>query len=408
MEREGVGRRGLRRRKMEDSMAQAGALPALVIGGGIGGLTAAIALQRVGMEAAVFERAGALEEAGAGLTLWPNAISALRRIGLGGALATVGQPVTHSRILSWRGDVLADLPVGLLERRFGAPMMGVHRGELQSALVAALAPGTLSTGAACVGFTHDAGGVHARLAGDQEAAGVLLVGADGIRSTIRAQLWGQAPLRYAGYTAWRGVARVPSRLWPAETASEIWGAGKRFGLVPLTGGRVYWFAAVNAPESAPEGAPGRPSGRQRELLDRFHGWPDAVLAAIEGTDEPAILRNDIYDRPPLAHWSQGRVTLLGDAAHPMTPNMGQGACQAIEDAAALAACLASTRNVTAALRAYERRRLARANAIVRQSLGIGQIAQWEQPWLVGARNLALKLTPTTLVVRQMAWALRPV
>lgn len=292
----------------------------LIAGGGIGGLVAAIALQREGIAVSVFERVKELEEVGAGLTLWANALRAIQKIGLTDLLETVGKPLTRSCILSWQGKVLSETPVEALTKRFGTPLVAVHRADLQAALLSTLGEGVVQTGVTCTGFQQDDMEVRAHLANGQDVAGDLLLGADGIHSTLRAQLFGATRPRYADYTAWRGVAQIAPRPWGEQTATEIWGNGRRFGLVPLSRGRMYWFATLNTPE----GMRDKEEGRKQELLDLFHTCHDPVPAVIEATDEAAILRNDIYDRPPLHHWSLGRVTLLGDAAHPMTPNMGQG------------------------------------------------------------------------------------
>lgn len=375
---------------------------ALIIGGGIGGLVTALALQREGINATVFERAKELHEVGAGLTLWANAIRALQKIGFAGFLETIGKPLTRSAILSWQGHILSDTPVEELTKRFGTPMMAVHRADLQTTLRKAVDEGVLHTDATCVSFEQDEKGVRVLFADGQEAYGDLLVGADGIHSIIRAQLWGAAKPRYAGYTAWRGVAQIAPQQWYEQAATETWGYGRRFGLVPLSQERMYWFATLNTPENVRD----KESGRKQELLELFQTCHEPVSTVIEATDESSILRNDIYDRPPLQRWGKGRVTLLGDAAHPMTPNMGQGACQAIEDAVELAACLKAENDVIAALRAYEARRLKRTSTIVQQSFRIGQVAQWEQPLAANARNILVKMLPARLLLRQLEGVLR--
>lgn len=374
----------------------------LIAGGGIGGLVAAIALQREGIAVSVFERVKKLEEVGAGLTLWANALRALQQIGLTDLLETVGKRLMRSRILSWQGKILAETPVEALTKRFGTPMMSVHRADLQAALRSAIGEGIVQMDATCTGFQQDDTQVQAHLADGREISGDLLVGADGLHSSIRAQLFGVTPPRYAGYTAWRGVARIMPRQWGEQVATETWGKGRRFGLIPLSQGRMYWFATVNAPE----GRRDKERSSKQELLELFHTCHAPVPAVIEATDEAAILRNDIYDRPPLPHWSQGRVTLLGDAAHPMTPNMGQGACQAMEDAVALATCLATQRTVPWAIQGYEKQRLKRANAVVQQSARIGQVAQWEGALAVKLRNTALKMLPTPLLLKQLEGVLK--
>ena len=375
---------------------------ALIAGGGIGGLITAIALLRAGMNVAVFERVKEQQEVGAGLTLWANAIQALHKIGLPELLPSIGQPLSRSCILSWQGTILSETPMKALAERHGTPLTAVHRADLLAALLKAVGDNVVQSGVACTSFQQDEMGVRLQLANGEEVAGDLLVGADGIHSTIRAQLFGATKPRYAGYTAWRGIAYTTPDGWNERMATETWGKGKRFGLVPLSRGRIYWFATLNEPE----GAPDPETGRKQRLLKLFFTCRTPVQDVIEATEEAAILHNDIYDRPPLAHWSKGRVTLLGDAAHAMTPNLGQGACQAIEDALVLARCLATESTIVSALQAYERQRIKRANIIVQRSHRLGQVFQWEQPLAARARNTLFRLMPTQVLLKQLEWILQ--
>ena len=375
---------------------------ALIAGGGIGGLVTAIALQRAGLNVSVFERVKDQQEVGAGLTLWANAIQALRQVGLPELLPSIGQPLTRSCILSWRGEILSETPMKALAERFGTPLVAMHRADLLSALLKAVGENVVRSGVVCTGFRQDETGVHLQLAGGEEVTGDLLVGADGIHSSMRLQLFGAVKPRYAGYTAWRGVASTTPNGWNEQVTTETWGNGKRFGLVPLSQGRIYWYATLNAPE----GTPDPQTGRKERLLKLFSTCHAPVTEVIEATDEAAILHNDIYDRPPLAHWGKGRITLLGDAAHAMTPNLGQGAGQAIEDAAALARCLASESSVSSALRAYEGQRLKRANTIVQRSYRTGQVAQWEWPLATWMRDTLAKMTPSQVLLQQLEWILQ--
>ena len=366
---------------------------AIIIGGGIGGLAASIALRQAGLTVAVFERTPVWEAVGAGLSLWPNALNALRRLGLGEPMAALGTPQADAVIRTWRGKPLSCLPASEMARRFGSPLIGIHRADLQQILLDTLDAGTIHPGAECVNIEEDATGVRAAFADGSYAEGAVLIGADGLRSTVRAHLWGAAPPRYAGYTAWRGVT-------PGDTqavAGEWWGRGVRFGAVPLSEGRVYWFASV----TAPEGGADPPGERKQTLLRLFDGWDAPVLTLIAATGEAAILRNDIYDRDPLPRWGRGRVTLLGDAAHPMTPNLGQGAGQALEDAIVLGACLRANGDPASTLRAYEDKRRARTAAVVRQSRLFGQLAQSERRSVCWLRDAIFRWTPTRLQFRQL-------
>jgi 2-polyprenyl-6-methoxyphenol hydroxylase-like FAD-dependent oxidoreductase len=385
-------------------MARSTTKRALIIGGGIGGLTAAAALRQAGIEVAVYERTAELREVGAGLILWPNAMQALGMLGghgesprLAEAVRSVSRASGGAALLTWRGERLLEaFPRKLLECEFGEPAAAVHRAELLGVLLRAAGAEIVHLGARCVGFRQEGTGVTARLEDGREIEGDLLIGADGLRSVVRGQLLGETQLRYAGYTAWRGVATFKL---DQDTWFESWGRGARFGAGGLTRERVYWYATANVPK----GAPDAPEGRRRELIERFREWHAPVPALLEATDESAILRTDLYDREPVKRWSEGRVTLLGDAAHPTTPNLGQGACMAIEDAVVLASCLRDHAEIPAALRAYERRRIPRTSAIVRQSRRVGGIGQWENPAACRLRDWFLKRTPARVRLRQLQW-----
>jgi len=359
-------------------------MKAVVIGAGIGGLAAGIALQRAGVAVEIFERAEAMKEVGAGLSLWANAIRALDRLGLGDAMRALSARYEIAGLRTWDGRILTS-PSPDLERRLGVLTIVVHRAELLDALVKACGPSRIHLGASFERFHQDAGGVTAEFAGGLRASGDILIGADGLHSVVRAQLHGHQPPAYAGYTAWRAVVPFDT---DSVHAGESWGHGARFGLVPMGGNRVYWFATENTPEG------GRHADEQAHLLRLFRGWHAPIEELIETTPASTILRNDICDRPVLNRWGEGRTTLLGDAAHPMTPNLGQGACQALEDAVVLARSVQERSDVADALRAYEAQRIPRANGIVVQSRRIGAMAQWERRWAVALRNALLaRLSP---------------
>ncbi|HYL84941.1 MAG TPA: FAD-dependent monooxygenase [Candidatus Angelobacter sp.] len=367
----------------------------IVIGGGIGGLTATIALRRAGIEAHAYERAPALREVGAGISLWANALHALDELGLANAIRPHVLSELHAGLRTWRGAVLSSAASNELTKRFAVPIAVMHRADLLAVLAGQVSSQQLHFDHECTGFVQDAAGVTARFTNGKVVRGDVLIGADGLRSVVRAQLFGDQPPRYAGYTAWRAI--VPTT-HTGIASCESWGPGQRFGIIPLGDGRVYWYATKNLPE----GQRDEPGQAKQNLLRLFRGWHDPVEALIQATDESAILRNDIYDRDPLPRWSENRVTLLGDAAHPMTPNLGQGGCQAIEDAVVLAACLANSHQVDSALRRYQDRRIPRTSAIVLQSRRIGEIGQWENLLLCFLRNAAIRAVPSRIKARQIA------
>lgn len=366
----------------------------LIAGAGVGGLTLGCALAQRGIEAEVYERAAELKPVGAGLSMQTNALLALRRLGLSEAVKAAGAVLTGVRFCDWKGQTLAEASLAPIAAEFGEPMVVIHRARLHEILLEAMGPERLHLGRLATGFEQDAAGVTLTLA-DGVERGAALVGADGLRSVVRERLRGAEPLRYAGYTAWRGVCPLPAG-GLADWGVEVWGPGMRFGYTPMGEGQVYWFATANAPAGEADGE--RP---REELLRRFAGWAEPVGTLIASTPEAALLRTDIFDRRPIGAWSQGRVTLLGDAAHPMTPNLGQGACQAIEDAVVLAECLAETRDPAAAFARYEARRQARARWFVERSWAIGAVGQWEHGGLRALRDAGMRLTPPGAIVGQL-------
>lgn len=373
-------------------------MKAIVIGGGIGGAAAAIALVRVGVEVAVYERAPEPGEVGAGLGLGSNAMRALERIGADAPVRAVSEPAGRAELRSWRGRVLARTDLNELDRRAGTLSAVVHRAELLGALLSCLPEGVVRFGHRFVGMEQDAGGVAARLdtgSGVVTDRGDVLIGADGINSAVREAIRGREPTRYSGYTCWRGVAEFPYERVPPGYVSESWGPGARFGITRIGRGRIYWWAAVNAPEgrSFPDA--------EGFLLERFGGWHEPIADLIRATGPGAIIHNDIADRPPRRGWTKGRVALLGDAAHATTPNLGQGGCMAIEDGAVLARRLAGAGDVKGALREYERERFARTASIVRASWGLGRWGQRENAAVRWARDLAIRAMPDWVMMRSI-------
>ncbi|MBT9394262.1 FAD-dependent monooxygenase [Hymenobacter sp. NST-14] len=374
----------------------------LIIGAGIGGLTAAHALLRQGHTVRVHEAAPEIREVGAGLVLGANAMRALHELDLHAAVRPLGTPVTLLHLLDQRGRVLQRADTTPFTRAVGFDNLGIHRAALQHALLRHLPPGTVQTGTAFGHFTAQGATLTAHFADGRTATADALIGADGIRSRVRRQLWPRAEPRYAGYTCWRAVVAAAELNLPAGESAEVWGdAGRRFGYVPVGGGQVYWFACLNSPQPRnPKFQAYSPADLQRA----FGAFPDPVPQLLARTGSHQLLWNDIQDLPPLAHFAQGRILLLGDAAHATTPNLGQGAGMAVEDAAVLARCLASSpTDIAAAFRAFERRRRSRTARVVRTSWHLGRVGQVANPWLVSLRNHVMKLLPDSVARQQMAW-----
>lgn len=354
----------------------------IVAGGGIGGMATALALHRAGLDVTVFERAPVFSEVGTGLSLWPNATRVLKSLGVLDEITARGEAVTQFNLYRPDGSRISMIAM----TGYSTPAYCVHRADLHRALFTPLPARCLEANQVIQSFAEDAGGVTARFVSGREARADGLIGADGIKSAIRAQLHGAAPPVYRGYTIWRGLAPDPGGLVRGHI-SETWGAGHRFGIMPIGQGRICWYATRNGPAAQPDA----PEGRQVEVLNLFRDWHGPIPALIAATAAADIIKTDACDRDAFRPWGRGRVTLLGDAAHPITPNVGQGACMAIEDAAWLAKVLPGTTDVAGAFRAYEAMRAPRTAFIARQARRIGMIGQWEQPWLVRGRNFLTRL-----------------
>jgi 2-polyprenyl-6-methoxyphenol hydroxylase-like FAD-dependent oxidoreductase len=369
---------------------------AVVTGAGIGGLTAAVALRHQGWDVTVLERASALEPVGAGLGIGPNALRALDAIGLGDEVRRFSAIQGHGGIRRCDGRWLIRTDLGLVAERFGDPELMALRADLVDLLASRLPDGVLRTG---VTVTSVDPGDQVRRAGVTTSAGDLdadlLVAADGIRSQIRAALFpGHPGPRYSGCTAWRFVAPRPDR---SPSPAETWGRGSVFGAVPLADGRVYCYATALGPA-------GQRSGDEAaELKRRFGDWHDPIPSLIALVSPEAVLRDDVYwMAEPLPAYHHGRVAILGDAAHAMTPNLGQGACQAIEDAIVLASVAAPGPRPD--LAAYTAARLPRTQKVVRDSYRAMRLSGLTSRPAIALRNAGVSLVSRLgpgLMLRQL-------
>lgn len=369
---------------------------AIIIGGGIGGLSAGIALQQIGVQVKIYEQAPVLGNIGAGITLWPNAMKVLRKLGAAPKIIEAGARIQYGKIYTDRGNTLSEMRPAELEERFGEPVVAIHRADLHRVLLSALPGEVIRLDFACINFEQENDGVTVHFADGHSDRADLLIGADGIHSVIRKQLFPEVQLRYSGYTAWRGVVET-NEDESARVTLESWGKGARFGMVPIGKSRVYWYATANMPEGEILAA----FERKEFLKQRFRDWHSPVEQLIEATPADAILHNDIHDFEPLEQWGRGRVALLGDAVHATTPNMGQGACMAIESAVVLARCLSRGASLEESLRQYESERKPRTAWITRESRKIGRLGQLENPLACSLRNLLVRLTPPAVLKKRL-------
>jgi 2-polyprenyl-6-methoxyphenol hydroxylase-like FAD-dependent oxidoreductase len=371
---------------------------AMVIGAGIGGLSAGIALNRIGAEVTVYERMTELHEVGSGLTLWTNAIKTLDKLGVGETVRQQGGLVRTLDNRTWDGKELKVLPISEVGERFGAHSYGVHRAELQRLLADVLGQDHLELGAELVGFEEDGEGVTARFADGREDRADVLIGADGIRSTVREKLFGEVTPRYSGYTCWRSAATVDDDVLPPDLYIQVYGSGSNFGIFPIGASRASWYGTRVTPAGGSVGA-GGPQWK-REALTEFADWYEPVRKVIERTDEAQCVRQDIYDLKPITTWGSKRVTLLGDAAHATTPALGQGGCMAIEDAYVLARTLSQADGDTAsALGSYAEQRHGRTNGIVRQARRHGVLYHGTNRVAAGFRDFFFRHAPLSVPMK---------
>ncbi|MER6137018.1 FAD-dependent monooxygenase [Streptomyces sp. NPDC001815] len=362
----------------------------LIAGGGIGGIATALALQQQGIDAVVFERAPALRDGGAGLHIWTNGMLALAHLGVADQVAAIAPAQSECHFATSAGRPIGVWPVGQFVERYGQPTVAIGRSDLHGILRDAVrAP--LVTDAEVTGYTEHLDGVSLHFADGTSEDGDLLIGADGVRSAVRAQLLGPQPPDYTGYIAWRGHAEMSPGQFPSGTFKALFGPGTRFTYYDIAPGVMHWMSVADGP------AGGRDEGTPEQTLDmlraRHAGWSGPVRQILDATVPQSILRGDVMDRKPDAVWGRGRVTLLGDAAHAMSFNIGQGACQAIEDGLVLAGHLASPGvSVHQALRAYEAERQQRTRPMQLLAHRIGVLGSLHNPAAVWLRDRVMGLT----------------
>ncbi|GAA0316301.1 hypothetical protein GCM10010302_64260 [Streptomyces polychromogenes] len=398
---------------------------AVVAGAGIGGLTAALALHRRGWHVTVCERAPRQPVTGAGIGLAPNALRALEAIGVDAAHAAGSAVPAWMGVRDRGGRWLTRTGTAYLASRYGLAPIAVPRPAFTAALAAGLPPGRIRYGTAVTGVDQGGGRPVVRTGSGPDLPADLVVAADGIHSPLRRAHFPAHPgLRYLGETAWRVLVNAPELDVPAM--SETWGRGARFGVTPLSDGRFYLYATAVLPAGT------RSADPRAELLRRFGSWHDPIPALLErvGRLDPAeILRNDLYDlAAPLPALHRGRIAWLGDAAHAMAPNLGQGGCQAIEDAVVLARLLPRGDTpdgtggegdpdsaagpagraggdgrdpVAAALAAYTAARRDRTDAVRVRARRVGRLGALRNPLAAALRDLAVRATPVRLALRGM-------
>ncbi len=366
-----------------------------IIGGGITGLTTALALQKMGIQATVYERTPALAEVGAGILLQPNAMQVFQWLGLDKAMEEAGYPLQKMDISNAQLSPYRNASPDLITGEQGEKMVAIHRARLQSILFDHLPVGTVKLGVPYHNHAYEEGKIKLQLGDEQRMTDVVLA-ADGINSKVRQALYPEAKKRYSGQTCWRGIApfsSLPNEL--KDRGFEAWGQGVRIGLIPISQEQVYWFAVDKAEENP--NTP--PLNSHSPLLDMFQGFHTLVLEVISQTPLEKIIWTDLHDLGRLNAWSKGSICLLGDAAHATTPNMGQGAGQGIEDAFYISQALADHPDPNHAFKVFEANRRKKVDYVVNNSWRFGKMAHSASGrWFM---RTMMRIMPEKAMKRQM-------
>ena len=364
-----------------------------VIGGGIGGLTAAQALLRRGFEVSVYESAPELKEIGAGVSLSPNAMKALRSLELEDAVRDVAYVSEYQYLRNWKTGAVIQKTArsGPLRERYGATGCSAHRADLLEVLGSSLPDEIVHLGARCSSVESTDHGAVARFTDGSEVEADVIVGADGIHSAVRASLFGPDAPRFTGKICWRclvPVDAIPGGLYGGEGATWL-GPHGAVVVYKVRRGELVNVVAHFDNDNWTEESWIRECPRD-EVIENYAGWHESLIRLFSASEKH--YKWALYDREPLSQWTEGRVAILGDAAHPMLPYLGQGACQAMEDGCVLATALASMLDdLPGALKLYERVRLPRANRVVLEARARGEDNHLVSPWAALKRDVLIKL-----------------
>lgn len=363
-----------------------------IIGAGISGLTCALAFEKLGYTVTLFESTSEINSVGAGLGLAGNAIGAFKVLGIDKAVISCGKKLDSFPILDQKGRVITSVSFKKGIEKFDIENLTIHRADLHKVLLSQLKTSEIITGKRLRNI--DDKGDYYRLYFEDlsDYKFEWVIGADGINSKVRTFINPNSKIRFAGYDCWRGVI---DNDFGIQIGSETWGRQGRFGMVPLANNKLYWFLCRNRKSNKAQNL------SRDELSTLFEDYHTSIRQIIEGTPEDAILFNPIVDLEPHKIYSKGKILLIGDAAHATTPNLGQGACQAIEDVAFLYQLLKKESNLEIAFNTFTKKRLKRTHFIVNTSWKIGKVAQFENPILIAIRNSLFRIFPNKVNIKQL-------
>lgn len=367
----------------------------VILGAGIAGLTTAIALKNIGIEALVVEASNTIRPVGAGLSLAVNAIEALQHLKISDEVIKQGRELESFTLFDKGGRVIKKVSTQPAQSKTNIRNFTIHRAKLHEVLLSQISPENIITGKRSISMSKTSEGIQIIMEDGSTLQTNYLIVAEGIHSPLRNAITSDFPVRYSGYTCWRGITNNTD-LNITET-SETWGKEGRFGIVPLANNQIYWFACKNSIAQNPEFK----NYTLDDLANNFKEYHQPIAKIINATSPEEVIWGDICDVKPLRKFAYGNVVLIGDAAHATTPNMGQGACMAIEDAVILANCLLKNSIVAEAFKSFEKRRMIRTQKIVSDSWRLGKVAQVENGLLTALRNMAFRLMPQQLYERQL-------
>lgn len=357
----------------------------IIIGAGIGGLTTAMLLQQKGFKPAIYESAGAIQPVGAGIIIANNAMQIFKKAGISDSIEKAGQRVSLMKITDERMTVLSLMDLLKYEKRYGVCNIAIHRAALQKILAEQAGFENIHLSKRLVNIENKESYVFTFEDGSTGSSDIV-IGADGIKSTVRSRLFNTGDIRDTRQLCWRGIGDWDCGDTYQNEAIEMWGKGKRFGFVKISATKIYWYAVINQ---------WLVKGNNNDLTDLFREFHGDVSKIIAATAPQDIFRSNIIDLKPVFTWARGKACLIGDAAHATTPNLGQGACQAIEDAYALAELLASGKSMEDAFVLYEKLRMKKAHDIVKRSRAVGKISHIENSTGIWLRNTLMKILPAS-------------
>ncbi len=362
-----------------------------IIGAGIGGLTTAIALKQQGFEVEIFETTVKFKKAGSGINLAINAMQIYKRLGIYEAILKAGNYTNTIKIRTKKLGLLTSTNLKKIEKKHNVKTVAIHRATLHKILVKHLENTEIKLNMRLKSLAQENGKVILNFEDGTSHIAEIVIGADGIHSNVRNSIFADTILRDAKQVCWRGISTVSIDANHREELNEIWGKGKRFGFVQITKHEVYWYALINKKDF---------KSKDVNLITIFSDYHQTVKDIITNTPKENILCNEIWDLKPIVNWHKGNVCLVGDAAHATTPNMGQGAVQAIESAMALSISLKEAKNAIDAFNRYQKIRKEKANYIVKTSWSIGKMAQSNNLIVCVLRDFIVKLIPKSVTEKQ--------